>query len=145
MRTAVPPDRGSLLLISIILVIVVMGFAGACLVVSEVGSRRLAKSEEGARALVAEGNIVMQGSPYLEAFFNEAELLVAGGDVYARGTGANDEIDGLILAHEQVDLSGNILLHGRILAESAVNSAESPVGADPSPLLSQVGGNVLVT
>ncbi len=94
--------------------------------------------------IVAEGSISMQGNPYLTPCLNETELLVAGGDVYARGTGTNAEVEGLILAHEQVDLSGNFTLHGRVIAESAVNTAGSPVADRTNPLLVTCGGGVHV-
>lgn len=95
--------------------------------------------------LVAEGDIQMQGNPYLRPFFHEAELFVAGGDVYARGTGTNAEIEGLILAHEQVDLDGNITFSGRVVAEAAENSAGSLIDRRANPLLSMFGGSVRVT
>lgn len=95
--------------------------------------------------LVAEGDISMEGNPYLEPYFNETELFVAGGDVYARGTGANAVLEGLILAHEQIDLDGNILFSGRMVAESAENSPGSAVDDGANPLLSSFGGNVVVT
>ncbi|MEK7865255.1 MAG: hypothetical protein AAB434_01135 [Planctomycetota bacterium] len=112
------------------------------------GSLTMNHGGEAARpwrvTIVTEGSVSMQGNPYLAPYLNGAELLVAGGDIYARGTGSNAQVEGLILAHEQVDLSGNITIHGRVVAESAVNTAGSPVADNANPLLVECGGGVHV-
>ncbi len=90
--------------------------------------------------IVAEGDIEMQGNPHLRPFLNETELFVAGGDVNARGTGTNAEIEGLILAHEQVSLDGNITFAGRVVAEAALNTARSAVDS----MASTFGGSVII-
>lgn len=95
--------------------------------------------------LVAEGSIQMHGNPYLRPYYNSTELFVAGADVFAVGTGTNAEIEGEILAHEQVCLDGNITFAGRIVAESAENTPGSLNGRATNPLLSIIGGNVHVT
>lgn len=90
--------------------------------------------------IVAEGDIVIQGNPYLRPYLNETELFVAGGDVCARGTGTNAEMEGLILAHEEVSLDGNITFAGRVVAEAALNTAHSPVDS----MASMFGGSVII-
>mgnify|MGYP001618689386 FL=1 len=95
--------------------------------------------------IVAEGSISTQGNPYLNPFFNDSELFVAGEDVYMRGTGSNSVVEGLILAHEQVSLDGNITFSGRIVAESGVNVDGSQVDINSDPLGSDFGGSVHVT
>lgn len=95
--------------------------------------------------IVAEGNIRTFGNPVLAPYFRGAELFVAGEDVYLRGTGSGAEIEGIILAHEQVDLDGNIAFRGRIVAESAVNTPGSAVNNPADPLGCSLGGSVSIT
>lgn len=95
--------------------------------------------------IVAEGNITTAGNPVLAPYFRGAELFVAGKDVLMRGTGAGAVIEGLLLAHEQVDLSGNITYRGRIVAESAENTAGSAVDNRANPLGCSFGGSVEIT
>ncbi len=95
--------------------------------------------------IVAEGSISTAGSPVLAPYFRGAELFVAGVDVLMRGTGAGASIEGLILAHEQVDLDGNIAYRGRIVAESALNTPGSAVDDRANPLGTRLGGSVEVT
>ncbi|MEK7866843.1 MAG: hypothetical protein AAB434_09195 [Planctomycetota bacterium] len=95
--------------------------------------------------LVAEGSIGMDGNPYLRPYYNDTELLVAGEDIYAHGTGTGALMEGLVLAHEQIRFDGNITFTGRIVAESAKNTADSLNPHALNPLLSQFGGSVHIT
>lgn len=103
------------------------------------------ETDPWAVTLVAEGSIGMDGHPYLRPYYNDTELLVAGEDIYAHGTGTGALMEGLILAHEQIMFDGNITFTGRIIAESAENTPGSLNPHALNPLQSAFGGSVHVT
>ncbi len=75
--------------------------------------------------LIAEGSIEISGNPVVETAGAAASgidnlLFVAGGDLKINGN-ANQSFEGVMAAHEQVDISGNPNLDGFIIAEGASN------------------------
>lgn len=74
--------------------------------------------------IVAEGYISGFGNPIMTPRFGN-ELLVSGGDLWLHGTGwfggpNSDaaEMQGILLSHRSVSLSGNVSLRGRVVAEA---------------------------
>ena len=71
------------------------------------------------------GDIHVNGTPRMVGFI-DGIAFVAGRDLQIQGN-ANQQFDGLIAAHEQVEVSGNPTLVGALVAEDACDSTGSPV------------------
>lgn len=94
--------------------------------------------------IVAERDVRMTGAPILAPKLCSTYLFVAGGDLHLQGSGSLAVAQGLLLAHEQVSISGNVRVAGRVLAESAENTPGSAVDDSKNPLGSYVGGGANV-
>jgi hypothetical protein len=100
--------------------------------------------------IIAEGSIEISGNPDLRpAFLGPPSLLfVTNGDLKINGTtGTPLTVEGQMLVHEQIMISGNPILSGQILVEDAVNLSTLVVGNSISgnPTISYngtLGGNV---
>jgi len=68
--------------------------------------------------LIATGNITITGGPKIQTSLTDT-LFVAGLDIDMHGNPANTAFDGLIAAHEQFNLGGNVTVNGFLIAEDA--------------------------
>ena len=78
--------------------------------------------------VIAEGSIDVSGNTHLAPHY-PGLLFVTDGDLAATGNFYADTVEGQMLVHEQVDLTGNVTLAGQVLVEDAAN-ASSLVTAD---------------
>jgi hypothetical protein len=83
------------------------------------------------------GDITVSGSPVMSGFITGLSL-VAGRDLHITGN-PNQTFNGVLAAHEQVFVSGNPSLIGSLLAESACDTAGSPVS------VTSVSGSMSIT
>lgn len=68
--------------------------------------------------LIATGNITVTGGPTIQTSVTDT-LFIAGLDVDIHGNPGNTVFQGLIAAHEQFNLSGNVTVNGFLIAEDA--------------------------
>ena len=75
--------------------------------------------------IIAEGDIVIQGSPDLTAHTTEL-LFVTDKDLKLDGTLAtNLAVQGQMLVHEQADIGGNVTLGGQLIVEDAASNSST--------------------
>ena len=86
------------------------------------------------------GDIAISGSPVINGYLTQIVFL-AGRDLGIAGT-PSQSFEGLLAAHEQVDISGNPSVLGAVLAENGCDSSESPKLAGPE---SEISGNMSLT
>lgn len=68
--------------------------------------------------LIATGNIIITGGPRVQTSVTDT-LFIAGRDIDIHGNPGNTVFDGLIGAHEQFYLGGNVTVNGFLIAEDA--------------------------
>lgn len=87
-------------------------------------------SASGSDGSLVGGDIEMTGKPLISAFLPDIAL-VAGRDLDIAGTGQSDgSYDGLLGAHEQLELTGNPTLDGALVSENAPHTTGSPVSVN---------------
>lgn len=75
-------------------------------------------SDPWVTTLIATGNITVTGGPKIQTSLTDT-LFVAGLDIDMHGNPANTAFNGLIAAHEQFNLGGNVTINGFLIAEDA--------------------------
>jgi hypothetical protein len=68
--------------------------------------------------LLATGNIIITGGPRVQTSVTDT-LFIAGRDIDIHGNPGNTVFNGLIGAHEQFNLGGNVTVNGFLIAEDA--------------------------
>jgi hypothetical protein len=86
--------------------------------------------------IIATGSIDISGNPNIQPETPDL-LFVAGRDIKISGN-PNTSYEGVILAHEQIQISGNPSMEGAIIAEDAEN-------IDGSVTENKISGNVTIT
>ena len=90
-----------------------------------------------AMTVISEGDITIGGSPQFWAD-TPGVVLIADKDIKIAGTPGTTIAEGVIRAHEQIELSGNASISGSIMAEDAANDS-STVTAN------SIQGSVVIT
>ena len=72
--------------------------------------------------VIAEGDIDVEGNTHLAPHY-PGLLFVTDGDLAATDNFHADTVEGQMLVHEQVDLTGNVTLAGQVLVEDAANAS----------------------
>lgn len=74
--------------------------------------------------VISEGNITVGGSPQVWAE-TPGVLLIADKDIKLSGTPGTTLTEGVIRAHEQIEMSGNATISGSVMAEDAAHDSST--------------------
>ncbi|MBI4486675.1 MAG: hypothetical protein HY655_11750 [Acidobacteria bacterium] len=101
------------------------------------GAATISSSPTLTMTIIAEGSIDISGNPTLTSHSNEL-LFVTDGDLDMSGSpDTNTDVQGQVLVHEQVSLSGTVTIGGQLVVENATSE-------DPLVDANSVTGNVTI-
>jgi Tfp pilus assembly protein PilX len=85
-------------------------------------------------SIIATGDVEISGNPEMKTHFGQT-FVIAGADVKISGN-PNQQVPGLIAAHEQIHISGNPTINGFVIAEDAASASntekENQISGNPT-------------